>query len=719
MNNFISALSNFFSSLFGGSKSSEPPPDDDLMLDDFDDTSAAPDIPPPSEQPATPPPVTPPLARAPQPESITARAEAEVLAAARERVTHALVLPDYDFRDWYNATTNYTNAFERVVILRSPAGNNLNRYKTVTAVAAPRVWFNDDPLFHIRRAYPAVVNVDIIEAQTPAELQAQLDERVRANRRFGDGGNVFSRFTLDWATDSFSLQILHVFDEDMGGGRRNEGIDLSADVGTIVRAPMSGTVASLVTVDNSVLGYGQYVQLRTLADDGRIYVVTVARLQNITLTRSQTVNEGDVIGECGSPEGVKIVVQQEGLSTGNRWTLPGVIDPLPLLYVDNMTLHTTSSSGLNIRRGQGEQFERVGSMDSNDVAYTLELHGITIRKLGTTERDNKWVNLDTERGVTGYGAAWFLQARSPYSRLPAVDTNGVNLDVLNRLGKPTPARLRNLTYARMVYNVSMGTGNQDLNKAFQTYAPYIDALVNADKKVILVYTHQTYGEGAGYVWPQMTSDQWRELSLRYADFVGQIARQFQGKIAAHQIWNEMDARGGAVASVPMSAPNYAVILSRAIQAIRASDPTTPIITGGHISGVGNGPAYARATLDALPRGVQPDGVAFHPYGRGPDPTSKYAIFGHIEDAVQAYYNVIPGKRVWITEWGVLNAPNEPAEAISDYATRFVNYLQQTHPDKVAATVWYAWADGMDNGYGLVGRDDQPKEPLYTRFTDIE
>lgn len=719
MSNFIRAIVNFFSR--GGSA--------DDKLDDFEDTKNADNIeappepdtaPTPLPEPAAVPPSPAPLpVRERQPESVTARAEAELAATARRRVTHALVLPDYNFREWYDATQTYTDQFERVAIIRTPAGNNLNRYKTVTAVAAPRVWFNDDPLFHIRRAYPVVVNVDIIEAQTPAELKAVLDERAAENRRFGDDSNVFTRFTLDWATDSFALQILHAFDEDMGGGRRNEGLDLSADVGTTVRAAVFGTVISVVRDDNTNLGYGEYVQIRTRADDGRIYVVTYARLQNIGVARNQDVDEGDPIAECGSPEGVKIIVQQEGLSTGNRYVLPGVIDPTRLLYVDNLTLHTTSSIGLNVRRGQSTQFPRVGGMARDEVAYTLELHGITIRKLGTTERDNKWINIDTEKGVTGYGAAWLLQARSPYSRLPATETNGINLDVLNPLGKPGPARLRELTYVRMPYNVSMDVGNQDLNKAFDVYAPYIDALVNAGKKIILVYTHQTYGEGAGYVWPRMTDDQWQELSLRYADFVGQIARQYRGKIAAHQIWNEMDAQVGASTSVSMPPQTYAVILARAIQAIRTADTATPIITGGHISGAGNGPNYARATLDALPRGVQPDGVALHPYGRGPDPTSKYALFGSIEESVQAYYNVMPGKRVWITEWGVLNAPNEPAAAVSEYATSFVTYLQQNHPEKVAAMTWYAWADGMDNGYGLVGRDDQPKEPFYSQFTGIE
>jgi hypothetical protein len=29
-------------------------------------------------------------------------------------------------------------------------------------------------------------------------------------------------------------------------------------------------------------------------------------------------------------------------------------------------------------------------------------------------------------------------------------------------------------------------------------------------------------------------------------------------------------------------------------------------------------------------------------------------------------------------------------------------------------VWYAWAQGMHNGYGLVGPDDKPRQPLMVR-----
>jgi len=630
--------------------------------------------------------------------------------------SHALVLPDADFRNWYEATRNYTNHFGNVIIVRSPAGNNLNRYKTITAVRTGRTWFNGDPVAHIRRAYPVVVNVDVVEASTPAALKQALDGRVVAKTRFGPG--MKTRFTLDWPTDSYALQIIREFDAPMGDGKRHEGIDIAVTAGTAVRTSCAGSVFSVIP-DNDTLGYGTHVQIRAEAQDGTDYLVTHTNLTDIRVNEGQSLAEGDLLGVAAGDR-TKLVVQQGGKNTGSRYRVSGAIDPVPLIYVDGLTLVTTADSGLNIRRGRGTEYEKVGLMASTDSARSLEMHGITIRKTGTPPDDNQWINVDTSAGVTGFAAGWFLTAKSPRSAA-SVNTmlNGINLDVLTGIGRPDPSRLGAMTYARFAYNVSRGRGSQDLDAAKSIYAPYIDALRRANKKVILVYTHQTYGEGAGYVWPQMSDDQWRELSDRFAEYVRVIARTYKGQIAAHQIWNEQDAPPNAAASVTLSTGTYAYMLTRAIQAIRAEDPNTPIITGGHTAGPQLGSNYARQTFAAMPAGIRPDGVAAHPYGRGRGATPKYEQFGDISETVREYSAVLPGRPIWITEWGVLNANSEPASEIAKYATSVLEYIRTKQADKVAAMVWYAWAEGMHNGYGLVNSSQQPREPLYSSYTSVK
>src|SRR3970282_1354983 len=95
-------------------------------------------------------------------------------------ISHAVVVPDKNFETWLDAVRPYMNAFERVTVVRSPAGNDLNRFRDITAVQAPLVWHQDDPLAHIRRAYPMVARVDIIPATTPAQLGAALQSRIAA-----------------------------------------------------------------------------------------------------------------------------------------------------------------------------------------------------------------------------------------------------------------------------------------------------------------------------------------------------------------------------------------------------------------------------------------------------------------------------------------------------------------------------------------------------------
>lgn len=629
--------------------------------------------------------------------------------------SHALVLPDQNFRSWYNATTGYQQAFDNVAIVRSPAGNNLNRYRAITAVQAPNVWFGDNALSHIRRAYPNVVTVDVIAVTTPAQLQNVLNQRVNRNTRLGT--NLDSRFVLDWPTDSFTLRILRGFDVPVGNNRRHEGIDIAATRGTTVRCAAAGQVTSVVTTETA-LNYGQYVQVGSTVN-GQNYITTYAHLQNIRVSSGQQLQAGDVIGEVGESWGITMAVQASGRNTGNTYKLPGATDPIPLIYVDDMKIYT-GADVLNIRRGQGTQFEIVGQMQGAEFATPLEMHGLTIEKMQTPPEEDRWVNLDTSGGVTGYAAAWLLQARSPRSRQPATDINGVNLDLMHPLGGPDPNRLGDMQYVRLVYNVSRGRGSMDLEAAYNLYAPYIERCARAGKQTIIIFTHQTYGEGRGFVWPNMSLGDWQNFSGTFADTVSKVVSRFarNPNIAAYQIWNEQDAAVGSTASVSMSPQAYASILSRSIQAIRATGSSTPVITGGHNSGVPQGANYARATLNAMGSNIRPDGIAFHPYGRGTNLSSPFARFGHIEDSIIAYWNVMPGKRVWITEWGVLDANSRPATEINTYATSFVSYIKQNHPEKVASTIWFAWAEGMHNGYGLVNRSDQPREPLFSSYLKL-
>jgi hypothetical protein len=159
------------------------------------------------------------------------------------------------------------------------------------------------------------------------------------------------------------------------------------------------------------------------------------------------------------------------------------------------------------------------------------------------------------------------------------------------------------------------------------------------------------------------------------------------------------------------------MFARVYQAIRSSDSNVRILTGGFTGGPGNGAAYAQQVVNNLPSNVRPDGIAFHPYGRGVE-GSIYAPFGHIDDSIQAYSKVMPTKPLWITEWGILDRPNDSNAAITNYASTFINHLKSRYPGKIATLCWYAWAQGMHNGYGIVDSNGNPRNPLTETFLSL-
>jgi hypothetical protein len=383
-------------------------------------------------------------------------------------------------------------------------------------------------------------------------------------------------------------------------------------------------------------------------------------------------------------------------------------------------------------RAAPEDGEQIALLDDDDILYSLEDEKSTLAKLGVMD---EWLHVETLHGTTGHTAAWFLERYTgeiPEAQAPpqARSLLGVNLDIDHPYGKPAASELGEMGWVRVKFNVSFDPrksgdaryGNTDVDYTYARSIDAIDDYVNAGYKVLMVLTHQTFGEGAGYHWPTMTSDRWRDLTEKYATMAAKVAGKFAGtgKIAAYQIWNEQDtAPEHARAAVPIPAEDYAHLLAATIKAIRAIDPDALVLTGGHVGGPDAGSDYARRTLAAMPDDLRPDGIAFHPYGRGPK-GSPYAHFGPITESVRKYGKVLPGKPVWISEWGVLNVQgrDDLAGDIAEYARQFLGTLNDQFPGQVAAAIWYAWADGMDNGYGFTDFEGHPKAGLYERIVKV-
>lgn len=352
---------------------------------------------------------------------------------------------------------------------------------------------------------------------------------------------------------------------------------------------------------------------------------------------------------------------------------------------------------------------RIGVVNRDD---TLEIFAEDVDLVGGAGCVRVYFGVDRQ---TGYVNADRLQVLQDTS-IPL----GVNVDYRYPGGFPDVEALGDITWMRLIYSISYnprdGTfGNTDVDLAIENYRDQIADYSQSGRKVMLVLTHQTYGEGAGYIWENMTPDDWSSLTASLSAIAGQVAARYvgQGVVSAYQVWQEPDSRPGAVAAVPVPAVEYAKMFSEVYRAIRAVDMETPVITGGLVSA---NPIYLRSMLAALPDDVRPDGIAIHPYGRGGRAGSPYGTFGSIGQLIDSYKAIAPEIPIWITEWGVWDRQSDPASDIQAYAEDFMATLNADYGDIVRAAIWYAWTDGMGFSYGLVDSDSEPREPLYSWFT---
>ena len=461
----------------------------------------------------------------------------------------------------------------------------------------------------------------------------------------------------------------------------------------------------------TVTAIGSTIEVESTVE-GERYLAAYEGLREGSVSVGDQVALGQVIAKAAD-ERLRITVRNPPDGGINLLGMDNVVNPRDVIYIPEFRVRPLVDN-LRVRKLPSTYAEIVGTVYSWHLLEPLEHHGRAIEKVGAADN---WLKVSAITGAEGYTAAWHLRATTQSEGrevFPGVNPVGVNLDIFHEGGKPAPAKLGDLGWVRFGYNVSNWRGSEDIVAALQRYLPQIEAYREAGYRVVVTTSHQTYGEGKSEFWPwsQMTDAKWTLLIRRFADMMGEISTQWAGRdlIAAWQIWNEPDSLSG-VASVPLASHNYAAMFEPVYRAIRAADSDVQIITAGFNSGPRLGGAYAKRMIDALPDDTQPDGIAFHPYGRGVNGHPNYGFFGHIDESIWAYSAVMPDKPLWITEWGVLDRPNDSPGQIARYATDFIRYLKTQYPGRIAVMIWYAWAQGMHNGYGLVDGAGNARPPL--------
>ena len=678
---------------------------------------------------------------------------------AESTISHAIILPRSNLSRWLQVIADYETHFERVAVVASPRGNDLNRFRNVTAIQVPGMWFGDDALVHIRRIYPLVIRVDRIQVSSPEELQVILNKRVTNNDRYGEGlidvrQSISDRFVLEYPAITHTRKIVNPYNQRADTPNQNPGIDFFTRSGNDILAAIGGHVQQISMGSDAQFGMQNYVQVVVDHEDEQ-YEVTYGEFDTVSVSIGQAVTVGQVLGHAENNT-VRLVVRKRIPQTN----IFEVINPSYFMYIQDLRVRVIDTGvGLRVRRTPQ-------IVDDNIILtvpdfMTFEADGQTpaqvLERVGNEETSFVRIKLPAHmRPDLGNGrqlqAGWVsgayleaITAKEAEEHMPKVNPVGVNLDPAHaqRIGEPRlPSDLGKMGWVRILYNVTLGNPRQfdeRFDLALQRYRPVVQKYHDAGYKVMFVVTHQTWGEGHGEFW-DAANNRWMApndprwgsvFADSFANRMRQIVQGWVGSLSvdAWQIWNEQDTPvDQARAAIPIAPEQYALLFTKVARVIRSLTPNVFVITGGYVSGPSSkaGAGQARTAISRIAPQDYPDGIAVHPYGRGPYGTitnphndGVYQINGHIGQSISAYGNILVDRPIWITEWGSLGTPEQQAQkspqAVANYALDMIEHVKRTYPNKVAALIWYAWADGMDNGYGLVDRSLRPNNPLYDQF----
>jgi hypothetical protein len=171
--------------------------------------------------------------------------------------------------------------------------------------------------------------------------------------------------------------------------------------------------------------------------------------------------------------------------------------------------------------------------------------------------------------------------------------------------------------------------------------------------------------------------------------VNGVQTSYASIVSAYEIWNEPNA---VLFSNPIDPAAYAALLKAAYQVIKPADPTATVVAGavGHVINFGNftmDPVdFVNAMIAADPNIRNYfDALSYHPY----DESLAFSA-GNLDPAVYGQYAadtaynqvkdlmaLIPGKKVWISEFGV------PTYTYTDTQGVVHTVSQQTQRDYIA------------------------------------
>ncbi|MCW3019713.1 MAG: glycoside hydrolase family 5 protein [Solirubrobacterales bacterium] len=210
-------------------------------------------------------------------------------------------------------------------------------------------------------------------------------------------------------------------------------------------------------------------------------------------------------------------------------------------------------------------------------------------------------------------------------------------------------------------------------------------------------------DGAAQSWPP--SD-----PAAYAAFVAYLARRYGPHLAALEVWNEPDQSNEAYFAGPDKAERYAAVLRAAYPAIKAADPSVPVLAG---SLVGSNGAFLRLLYAAGIKGYY-DGLSVHFYT---------LTLGSLRSIREAQLAAGDTKPLWLDEFGWTSCwPRERIEQEQGCVTQRIQARNLSDTLRtlarspfVAAAVAYKLQDSPREDFGMLSTS-AGRKPSFAAFS---
>lgn len=311
---------------------------------------------------------------------------------------------------------------------------------------------------------------------------------------------------------------------------------------------------------------------------------------------------------------------------------------------------------------------------------------------------------------------------APTPAAPALQT-GMNINPDAPHSNPLESgELRGMDWVRWVFKLAARLNpaeRQDINAAFRQYDLLVQGYLDQGVRSLIILNQETVWGNA----PWSGNNDWNSYANHLADVARQIAARYKkyGAAVAYQIWNEGDLENNP-ASVYVPPAQFAIVLKRVAEAVRAESPQSPLIFGGMATGPHKTIPYLKACKQALNGPWPVDAIGIHPYGRWGTkaPFDWGQTFGTLGQAFAEYERELPGLKFWVTEIGVA-ADNEIGpqhyQDIGMYIQDVYSTIAARYTNLVPVVIWFAWSDLMRNA-GIVDGSGRRKSSVYAAFENI-